>query len=128
MIAGAAALADAPAAHTGDDLLIGNLDGDHGVEADTGLLEGLGLGDRAGHAVQNVAVRAVRLLQALVDDADDDLIGHQLTGVHILLGLEARRSPILHGSTQNVASGDGRNIQLLLQNFGLSAFAGTRST
>ena len=127
VIAGAAAFADTPSAHAGDDLLIGDLDGDHGVESDTCLLQSLGLGDGAGHAVQNVAVGTVRLLQTLVDDADDDLIGHQLTGIHILLGLQPGGRTVLHSRPQDIAGGDGGDVQLLLDDVCLRALTGTRS-
>ena len=127
MVAGAAALADTAAAHPLDDLLIRDLDGHHGVESDTCLLQRLGLGDGAGHPVQNVAIGAVRLLQTLADDADDDLIGHQLACVHVLLGLQAGGSSVLHSCTQDITGRDGGNTQRLLDNVRLCALAGTRS-
>lgn len=127
MIAGAAALADTAAAHPRDDPLVGDLDGHHSIESDTCLLQRLSLGDGAGHAVQNVAVGAVRLLQTLADDADDNVIGHQLAGVHVLLGPQAGRSTVLDSCTQNVTGRDGGDTQRLLDNVRLSAFAGTRS-
>ena len=128
VIAGAAVLADPSAAHSGDDLFIGDFDGDHSVEADTGLLHGLGLGDGAGHAVQNIAIGAIGLLPALIDDADDNLIRHQLACVHVLLGLQAGGSAVFHGCTQNVTRRDGRDIQLDLENVSLGPLTGTRGT
>ena len=127
MIAGAAALADTPATHAGDDLLIGDLDGDHSVESDTRLLQRLSLGDGAGHPIQNVAVGAVGLLQTLVDDADDDLIGHQLASIHVLLGLQPGGRAVLHSRPQDVARRDGGDIQLFLDDVCLGALAGTGS-
>jgi len=128
VIAGAAVLADPSAAHTGDDLFIGDFDGYHSVEADAGLLHGLGLGDGAGHAVQNITIGAVGLLQALIDDTDDDLIRHQLACVHVLFGLEAGGSAVFHGCTQNVTRGYGGDIQLDLENVSLGPLTGTRGT
>ena len=102
VIAGAAVLADTAAAHPRDDLLVGDLDGHHGIEPDTCLLQCLRLGDGAGHTVQNVAAGAVRLLQTLADDADDDVIGHQLAGVHVRLGLQAGGRTVFDSCTQDV--------------------------
>ena len=127
MIAGAAAFADAAAAHTVDNLLVGYFQRHHSVESDSRLLQCLCLSDRAGHAVQNVAARAVRLLQTLVDDADDDLIRHQLAGIHVLLGLQAGGSSIFDGGTQDVARGDRGDPQRFLDNICLCALTGTRS-
>ena len=45
--------------------------GEHGVER-------LGLRNRARKAVEHGALGAVRLVVALGDDADDDLVGHQI--------------------------------------------------
>ena len=126
MVGGAAAGADPAAAHALHDLLIGDLDGDHGVEGDARLLQSLGLGDRAGHAVQDEAGLAVVLGQALGDDADDHLVGDQLAGVHVLLGLQAHRRAVLHGGPEDVASGDGGDVQLLVQDLSLGALAGAR--
>ena len=126
VVAGAAVLAHTPAAHPSNDLLVRDLDGHHCIEADTGLLHGLRLSDGAGHPVQNVAVGTVGLLQAVVDDADDDLIRHQLACVHILLGLQTCGRAVFHGGTQNVACGDRGDLQLLLQNLCLSTLTGTR--
>ena len=107
VVACAAALAHTPAAHTSHDLLVGDLDGDDGVEPDTCFLQSLSLGDGAGHAVQDVAIRAVGLLQTLVDDADDDLIGDELAGVHVRLGLKAGGRTVLDGGAQDIAGGNG---------------------
>lgn len=86
----AAGGADPTAAHTLHNLLIGNFQGDHGVKGDAHLFQGLGLGNGAGHPVQDKAVLAVRFRQAFGDHPDDNFIGHQLAGIHIRLGLQAK--------------------------------------
>ena len=126
MVAGAAVRADPAAAHALHNRLVADLQGDHAVEDDPGLLQGLGLGDGAGHAVQNVTLGTVRLFQPLGNDADDDLIGHQLPRVHEGLGLQARGSAVLHGGAEDVAGGDGGNIQLFTQDVGLCSLSGAR--
>jgi len=128
MIAAAANLADASATHSLDDLLITDLDGNNGVESDSCCFQGFGLSDGAGHTVQDVAIGTVSFLQTLVDDPDDHVIGHQLTVVDILLGLETHRSTVLHGCAQDVAGRDSRDTKLTLQHFCVGAFTGTWST
>ncbi len=66
------------------------------------------------------------LCQTLLQDADDDLIGHQCAGVHEALGLQAHLGTILHGSTQDVAGADGGDVQLCADDLGLRALTGTR--
>ena len=122
----AAGGADPTAAHALHNLLIGNFQGDHGVKGDARLFQGLGLGNGAGHPVQDKAVLAVRFRQAFGDHPDDNFIGHQLAGIHICLGLQANGSPVFHRSPENVAGGDGGNVELLIQNLSLGAFAGAR--
>src|SRR5699024_3642056 len=73
--------------------------------------------------VEDIAVLAVVLLQPFVDDTDDDVIRDQLSVVHIGLGLQPDRRAILDRSAQDVAGGNGRNSELLIQNRSLGAFA-----
>ena len=74
VVAGAAVLAHTPAAHPSNDLLVRDLDGHHCIEADTGLLHGLRLGDGAGHPVQDIAVLAVSLMDPVKKHADRYLV------------------------------------------------------
>ena len=59
-----------------------------------------------------------------MDDADDDLIGDQLAGLHVGFRLLAGGGTVFHGGPEDVASGDGGDIQLFAQDLGLCAFAG----
>ena len=126
MVGGAAGGADPAACHALHDLLVGDFDGDHSVEGDARLLQGLCLGNGAGHPVEDEAVLAVCLGQTLGDHPDDHLIGDQLAGIHIRLGLQANGSPVFHRSSENVAGGDGGNAQFLIQDLSLGAFPGAR--
>ena len=128
MIACAASLANAAAAHAVDDLLIGHFNGHHSVETNTCPFHGFSLSNRAGHAVEDITIGAIGLLQSLIDDADDHFIGYQFAGVHILLGLQAGGRTVFHSGTQDVAGGNGGDGQLFLENLCLGAFACTRST
>ena len=127
VVAGAAGAAHAPPAHAAEDLLLADLDGDDGVKDDARLLQGLGLGDGAGHPVQDIAVLAVVLGQALVHDADDDLIGHQSAGVDIRLGLQAGGRAVLDGGAENIAGGDGGDAQLPAEDLRLGTLPGAGS-
>ena len=126
VVAGTALFADAAAAHALHDHIVLDLQLQHLVDADAHSLNGLGLGNGAGHAVQDEAVGAVGLCQTLLQDADDDLIGHQCAGVHEALCLQAHLGAILHGSTQDVAGADGGDVQLCADDLGLRALTGTR--
>ena len=81
----------------------------------------------AAHPSNDLLVRDLDGHHCIVDDADDDLIRHQLACVHILLGLQTCGRAVFHGGTQNVACGDRGDLQLLLQNLCLSTLTGTRS-
>ena len=118
--------ADTASAHTIYDLIVGDLQGDDGVKGDPCLFQSLGLRNGAGHAVQDKALLAVCLGQTLGDHADDHFIGDQLAGVHILLGLQTHGGAVLHGGPQDVAGGNGGNVELFTKDLCLGAFASTR--
>ena len=123
MVACAALLADAAAAHALHDHIVLDLQLQHLVDADAHGLDGLGLSDGAGHAVQDETVGAVILCQAFLQDADDDLIGHQSASVHEALCLQAHLGAFLDSSAQDVAGADGGDVQLCADDLGLGAFA-----
>ena len=53
----------------------------------------LRLGNGARKAVEQVAVLAIQVLQALLHEADDDVVGDELPRVHDLLGGEPSGVP-----------------------------------
>ena len=93
------------------------------VKLDTVFLQRLRLRDRAGHTVEDVPVRTVRLGETVPDDADDDLIGHQRTALHAGLRLLAQLAAAGDRRAQDVAGGDRRDVQLLGEDRGLRALA-----
>ena len=115
----------ASAAHALDDGGVGHVDFDHVVELDAGGLHGVGLRNGAWEAVEQKALGAIGLGDALLDQADDDVVADQAAGVHHLLGLHAQRRAGLDGGAQHVAGGDLRDAVLLADEGGLRAFAGT---
>ena len=126
VVAGAALLADAAAAHPVKNHVLVHGQVQNLVDPDAHPLDGLGLGDGAGHAVQDEALGAVGLCQPLFQDADDDIIRHKAAGVHVTLGLQAHLGALLDGGPQDVAGGDGRDAQLGGEDLGLGALARTR--
>src|SRR5574344_1057052 len=68
MVARAALLAHSASAHAFHDGRVSNLHGNDMVELNTGPFQCLRLGDRAGHTVKDVALRAVALGKTLRDN------------------------------------------------------------
>ncbi len=58
------------------------------------------------------------------DHADDDLVGDQLTGLHVALCLQPQLGPFGHLGAQHVAGGDVREGEVRPQTLGLGALAG----
>ena len=116
----------AATAHALDDLFVRHREFQHEVHHHTGILHGLRLGNGAGEAVQQEAVGAIRLRDTFFDQADDDVVGDELTCVHHGLGLEAQLGARLDRRTQHVAGGDLRNTVFFHDELSLGTFAGTR--
>jgi hypothetical protein len=70
------------------------------------LVEGLSLDEGAGETVEDEAEAAVGLLDAIADDADDDVIGHEAAGLHDGGGLEADLGLGGDSGTEHVAGGE----------------------
>mmetsp|Transcript_27532 Transcript_27532/g.92033 ORF Transcript_27532/g.92033 Transcript_27532/m.92033 type:complete len:254 (+) Transcript_27532:390-1151(+) len=72
----------------------------HHVRDDVRLGQGVRLGGSPREAIEEpTALLAVGLREAVADHADDHLVGHELAGVHELLGLLAHVRPVRHGGT-----------------------------
>jgi uncharacterized protein YjbI with pentapeptide repeats len=109
--------------HAVDYLLVVDVDLDHCVECYAHGAERFGLCQRAREAVEQKAVLAVVLRYALVDKPHYDVVGHQATGIHDLLGLLAQRGPLLDRGPEHVAGGYLRDAILVLDVVGLGALA-----
>ena len=55
--------------------------------------------------------------QPVADDPDGDLVGHQVAGVHVLLGLDAEVGLLRDVGPEDVAGGDGRDLKCWAMNF-----------
>ena len=99
---------------------------DHGVDAGAARLQHgvqrLRLGHGAGEAVQDEAIGAVGLLDALADHGDEHLVRHQSSLSHDLLGAEADLAARRHLGAQHVPGGDLSDAVASLQPLRLGAF------
>ena len=126
MVRGTASLADTASGHTGDDGVVGHLDIEDRVDLHAHGVQSLGLGDGPGEAVQDEAVLAVILSQPLFDDADEDLIGHQLAALHVGFGLQAHLRAAPQRFAQHVPRGNGGDVVVLADDLRLGAFPSSR--
>ena len=122
---GAAVLAGPAARHTLDDGLVRDLDREGGVDVDAMLLQSFRLGDGARHTVEDITIGAVGLSQTLADDADDDVVRNELAAFHVGFCFQAHGRAVFHGRAQDVAGGNGGDIQLAAEDLSLRALART---
>ena len=89
-------------------------------------LELLGLRQRAREAVEHEAVvERAALGEVLVDDPDDDVVGHELAAVDVALGLVADGRAGGDGGAEQVAGREVLDAVVLGQPRGLRALAGS---
>ena len=88
------------------------------------LVERTRLRDVARIAVEDEALRGVRAAEPLADQAEHDVVGHQLAGVHRRLGALAEFGAARDGVAQQVAGRNLGDALLVTQALGLSALAG----
>ena len=70
----------------------------------------------------NKAFLAIGLAYSVADDADGQLIGDELAGVHVGLRLHTERRTALDGGAEHIAGRDMRETELFHQAISLSAF------
>ena len=92
------------------------------------LVEGLGLDEGAGETVEDETEAAVGILDAVADDADDDIIGHEAASLHDGGGLETNLGLGGDGGTEHVAGGELGDGKEILNLGTVSAFSGARWT
>ena len=85
-----------------NDFIVRNLDGNHGIDV-LNPVQGFGLWNRTGKAVEHHALGRIRLGQTLLDDAHDDVVRHKSAGLHVRLGFLPDLGPRGHGGSQHVA-------------------------
>ena len=83
-------------------------------------------GHGARKAVEQEAVAGLVGVHPLGDHARDQVVGHQIAPVHVLLGLPAELRLLLHRPAQDVAGGVVGKVEVLPEARGLGALAGAR--
>ena len=120
--------ADPAAAEAGHQIGLRDLDVRRDVHpaaaVGEGLVEDLGLSGVAREAVEQDALRGVRLGQPLEEHVDRHRIGDEFAAVHVALGGEAQRRPVADGGPEQVAGGDVGQAEPLGQDLGLRPLAG----
>ena len=97
------------------ELVVGDLEGDHpGHPVRAGGEHGVQR-DRLGHgsreSIEEDALGGVGLVEAALDHADHQVVGHQPAGVHDRLGLTAERRVVSDLVAQHVPGGDMRDAE-----------------
>ena len=110
-----------------NDQLVRHVELQHEVHVDAGFFHRVSLRNGAWETVQQEALAAIFLSDALFDQRDHQLIGHQLAGVHDLFRLLAQFTAGLHGCAQHITGGDLRNAVFLHDELSLSTFTSARS-
>lgn len=126
VIGGSASGADTAARYTPGNRFVIHLDIEDAVDNNAHAVKRLGLGNGAGKAVQNEAVGAVGLREALLDDADDHLVWNEFTGINVFFGFPPHLRAAFQRFTDHIARGDGRNFEGFTDHFSLCALTGAR--
>src|SRR3546814_2035492 len=87
-----------------------------------------GLGQVARVAVEDEAAFRVVAREAVLEHAQQDLVGHQVATCHDFLRLPAQRAAGLYLGAQQVAGGDVRHLQMILQARGLRSLRSEEHT
>ena len=115
-----------PTAHPEDDRFRRDRDFEHVIERHQCTPQRFGLRQCPRETVEEITARAVCLLQPVLDQSDDDVVGHQRSGGHHLLRSESEWRSRGHRSAQHVAGGNLRNSERFRDERGLRAFARAR--
>ena len=124
--------AGAPARQPADDFVIVDNEFEHDRERRAHLgehvVEDLGLRDVAREAVEQEAVAGVVLVEPLLDHRDRHLVGYQVAGVHVPLGLVAQRGAVGHVRSEDVPGRDLGHRQVGSEELSLGALASAGRT
>ena len=85
-----------------NDFIVRNLDGNHGIDV-LNHVQGFGLRDGSGKAVEHHALSRIRLGQTFLNDAHDDVVRHKRARLHVRFGFLPDLGPRGHGGAQHVA-------------------------
>src|SRR5437879_4417255 len=117
----------APARQAADEDRLPDLEQHHRVEVLAALgqqpLQGLGLPQRPGIAIQDEAPGAVRLGEAASDDLVDDLVGDQVAPLHVFPRAPAHVGLVADGLAENVPGRDVGDLVALVEQLRLGPLA-----
>ncbi len=113
------------ATHAFDNVFLGHNHFDDKVQRNIRFFQGIRLRNGARKAVEQVAVAAIIFLQAVFDQADNNVVGYQAAGVHDFFGFHTQRRLCFNCCAQHVARGNLGNTEFLGNKRGLRAFAST---
>ena len=116
---------NATTAHALDNRFVRHIDFQHVIDSDAGFFHRIGLRHRPWETIEQIAVGAIHMLQAILDQADDDVVGYQAASVHHFLRFHTQRRACLDCRAQHIARGDLRDIEFLFDEGGLRALSGT---
>ncbi|EPY27420.1 adenylate kinase [Strigomonas culicis] len=129
LVVGAATpLVDPAAAGALEDDLVRGVEHDGGVDLLAGLVHHLGLALGAREAVEHVAVAALRLLDAVLHDAEHKFVAHEGARVHGALGADAVGRLLGDRVTQHVAGRQVAHAVAVRDKGALRALAAARRT
>ena len=110
-----------------DDQFVRHVEFQHVINGNTRFFHGVSLRNGAREAVQQETVTAIFLGDTLFHQRDDQLIGHQLAGVHNVFRLLTELRAGFYRRAQHIAGGDLRNTVFLHDELSLSSFTRARS-
>ena len=113
--------------NTVNDQLVRHVELEHVVHVDARFFHGISLRNGAWEAVQQETVTAVFLSNALFDQSDNQLVGHQLACVHDVFRLFTQLGARFNSGAQHITGGDLRNTVFLHDELSLSSFTRARS-
>src|SRR5690606_13910194 len=117
----------APTLEPTEDLLVGHVEEQHLVDLATepgeDALDALGLRNGADHSIEHHTVGGLGASHLFGDHAEDDLVAHQVTGLHHRPGLEAERGAVGNGIAEQVTGCERGDSEPLGQHGTLGALA-----
>mmetsp|Transcript_11996 Transcript_11996/g.18054 ORF Transcript_11996/g.18054 Transcript_11996/m.18054 type:complete len:326 (+) Transcript_11996:371-1348(+) len=111
---------------TADNFFVIHGNFDHIVDGNSLVFQSFSLGDGPRETVEQETVLAIRLLNTLFDQRNDDVVRHQAACCHDFLYLLAQLGLGFHRRTQHVTGGDLGNIKPFSNELGLSPLACAR--
>ena len=124
VIDAATAFMHTAARQAADNLFIIHRDLDNVVDNNALIFQGFRLGNGAGKTVQQKTVFAVRLLNPLLNQRNNNIVRYQTTGCHNLFNLFAKLGLGLDRCPKHVTGGNLGNTEAFSNELGLSPLSG----